>query len=1023
MNLIDISIRRPVFAWILMSFLIIFGAICALRLGISQMPNVDFPILDISVSYEGASPEVVESDLIEPIEERLLSIEGIKEMRSTVRQNGGSVKLEFDIERNVDIALQEVQAALSQLRLPTGIDPPVIRKTNPDDDPIMFVGVSAKGKPFREVLIWTDTFFLDQLRFLPNVGEVSIAGFSQRNLRIWIDPEKLKSKDLTISDVVQTVASQHFESATGQYTQKDKEYRMRWQGEATSIEQMANLDIIRRAGRPIEDVKFKIKDVARVEDGLTDIRRVARINGSEALTIAVRKQKGANEVEVAKAVTKKIEELKANLPEGYIAETTINFTKPTEAAVNSTLEKLLIAALVTIVVCFLFLGTFQGALNILLSIPTSIVGTFIIVYFSGFTLNLFTLLALTLAISIVVDDAIMLLENIVRHYRMGKSPVQASSEASKEILPAAIAATLAVVAVFLPVVFMEGAIGKFFFQFGVTLSAAVMLSLVEAVTITPMRAAAFLSTAPKISRFELFLDHHFEGWAKRYQNILKKTLKYPLSVTLVSIFFFVLSLLLFRNIKQEFVPAQDQNLILISAQTPPGSSLEFTNEASYKVEEIVKKIPERQRHFITIGAGGPSAETNQMFMALELSPKNERKRKHTDIMADLRNQFKELKGVRVSMRDTSVRGLASGRTFPLSFNVRGPDLEVLREKTAELMKRLNDEGLTVDLDSDFKTGLPEIILEPNREMMAARGIDVESVGLTLATAVGGLRLGRYTAEGKRYDIRFKIPQDKIQSLEDVSKIYVRNYAGYLVPLSQLVKIREEKTYQSITRVNRLRAISVFGNIAPGKSQNVVLEKARTYAKEMFPPGYVFALEGASASFNESFQSLFLALIVGIIAAYGILAIQFNSFVHPVSVLMALPFSVTGAVLTLWMTGNSLNLFSYIGLIVLMGIAKKNSILLVEFTNHLRAQGELNVRTALENACPVRLRPILMTSVATVAAAIPLAFGNMMGSETRLPMGLAIIGGTILSTVLTLFVVPCFYLLTSRLERTKPISAL
>ncbi|MEK2689737.1 efflux RND transporter permease subunit [Bdellovibrio sp. GT3] len=1022
MGLIDLSIRRPVFAWVIMFALIVFGAICMNRMGISQLPDVDFPVVSVSVTYEGAAPEIVEAELVDPIEERLLAIEGIKEMRSSARQGTGVVTLEFDINRNVDVVLQEVQTALSQLRLPQGVDPAVVRKQNPEEDPIMIVSVYGDAT-LKDMLNWTNNYLLDQLRFLPGIGEVSIGGFSVRNLRIWLDIRKLEQNYLTVNDVVAALASQHIESAAGQFTEKDRELRVRWLGEATNVKEVGDIQILNRGGQRIQEKAIYIRDVARVEDGLSDIRRIARFDGRQAVAMQIRKQRGTNEVEVANAVLAKLAEIKDSFPKGYDYRINVDYTRSTEATVHLTLEKLWVAALITIVICFLFLGSIPAAINILFSIPTSIVGTFTILYFSGFTLNLFTLLALTLSISIVVDDAIMLLENIIRHYRMGKSSAKAASDGSKEVLPAAIAATLAVVAVFLPVVFMDGIIGKFFFQFGVTMCAAVLLSLLEAVTITPMRAAAFLSSEPKVTKFEHKLDVIFENFAHFYQKILQKTLKWKYPIVLVSLVLFAISLVLISHVRQEFVPAQDQNFIIINGQAAPGTSLEATDKIARQVEEILHKNPAVQGFVTSIGGGGGSANVNQFFMPVTLKPRKERSVGHVQVMNELRGQFKAIKGVRISMRDVSARNLSSGRQNPLAINLRGSDLEVLQKKSEELMERLSAEKLAVDLDSDFRSGIPELILTPNRKAMADRGVSIETVGQLLQAGIGGLRQGRYTADGRRYDVRFKIQENQIQKPEDFRKLYVRNNFGNLIPMSQLVNIKESGAIQSISRVNRQRAISVFGNLYPGQSQAAVLQRTAAIAKEILPQGYSYALEGASAGFAQSFQSLYSALAIGILVAYLILAVQFNSFIHPISVLVALPFSVSGALIALWMFDVSLNLFSFIGLIVLMGIAKKNSILLVEFTNQVRHKNKedrKNVVKALVEACPVRLRPILMTSVATVAAATPLVFGSGIGAETRLPMGLTIIGGTIVSTLLTLFVVPALYLMLSPLERTKEV---
>ncbi len=1019
MNLIAISIKRPVFAWVLMSALIIFGAICFNRLGVSQMPDVDFPVISISVNYDGASPEVVEAELIDPIEQNLLSIEGIEEMRSSVRQGSGNVTLNFDINRDVDVALQEVQTALSSVRYPLNVDPPVIRKRNPEESPIMFIGIST-DRPITEALAWSETFLLDQFRFLPGIGEVSVGSFSVRNLRVWPDPEKLRKADMTVSDLLNAIKAQHLESSAGQFSNTKQEFRVRWMGEATTPEELGNIRILRRGGQVIQDRVYRLKDVADVENGLSDVRTIARIDGKNAISISIQKQRGGNEVALAQAVRAQVEKLQSTIPKDYKMQVNVDFTLPTAAVVHTSQEKLIVAGLVTIVICFLFLGSFSAAINILFSIPTSIVGTFIVLYFSGFTLNLFTLLALTLAISIVVDDAIMLLENIVRHHHMGKNAAQAAYDGAMEILPAATAATLAVVAVFAPVIFMSGITGKFFFQFGVTMSAAVLLSLLEAVTITPMRSAAFLALSPKPSRFEQYLERLFEKIAGIYQDLLGFTLRWSKSVVALSIVIFIVSLILVKGLRQEFVPQQDQNFIALNAQLPPGSSLEASYKKALEIEELLKKNKNVARFFTSVGGGLGASSVNQISFPITLVPREEREVTHVQVMSELRKELSQVQGVRISMRDNSARGLTTGRQNPVSFNLRGPDLDILREKAEVIMKRLNEEGLTQDLDTDFKLGLPELLIRPDRDAMASRGVSIQSVAETLNATVAGLRQSQITDDGRRYDIRVKLRDEQVRSPKDIQMIDVRNDFGLRVPLSELVNFDEQKTFQSITRVNRQRAIGVFGNVAAGKGQGQVLQRAEDIAREILPEGYSFSLDGSSAGLAESFRSLSVALILGIVVAYMILAVQFNSFVHPISILAALPFSLTGALLVLWMFNVSLNLFSFIGLIVLMGIAKKNSILLVEFTNHVRAEGEKNLTTAILKACPIRLRPILMTSVATVAAAAPLIFGNSIGQETRTPMGLTIVGGTIVSTFFTLFVVPCLYKLLAFFESKKKI---
>ncbi len=988
-----------------MSALIVFGAVSLNKLGISQLPDVNFPVLNITINYPGAAPEVVESEIIDLVEQRLLTVEGVKEMKSSAQQGQATITLDFDIDRNVDVALQEVQSALSQLRLPLGVDPPIIRKTNPEEEPILIIALFG-DKTVEEMMKWSQNIFLDQIQFLPGVGEISTGGFPDRNLRIWLDVKKLRKFELTVNDVIEAVRTQHLESAAGQYSDGKQEVRVRYLGEARSVDEIANFPIQRRGGQLIQDRTFHIKDVAVVKDSLADIRRVATVDNKTAVVFRIFKQRGTNEVAVADGVIQKLKEIK--YPEGINYRINVNFTQSTKSTVNLTIEKLWSASIITILVCFLFLGNIQSSVNILFSIPTSILGTFIILYFSGFTLNIFTLLALTLSISIVVDDAIMILENIVRHYRMGKTPYQAAYDGSIEVLPAATAATLAVLAVFIPVIFMDGVIGKFLFQFGVTMSAAVILSLIEAITITPMRAAALLGKDQKISDFEKKLDHVFYKLAISYKSLLKFCLSHKKKILFVSFGLFLASLFSVNKIKQEFVPAQDQNLIILTAQAKPGMALAETLKSVKPLQEILNSIPEIEGYLLSIGPG-------QLFAPIKLIDLSKRKIPHTEVMNIIRTKVKEVKGLRVSMRDISARNLTSGRLNPVAFNLRGPDLDILNEKSKEMIKALEDKNLAVDLDTEYRLGQKELSLIPNRDILIKKGVSAEAVSQILQVSVAGLRAGQFMADGKKHDIRFKVIEDQVASVEQIKKLYVRNNFGNLISLSELVETVSKPSLQSINRINRQRAISVYGNLAPGQSQNIVLQESKKIADQILPEGYTFNLEGAAAGFSSSFRSLYLVLLIGIIVAYMILAVQFNSFRDPIAVLMALPFSVTGAFLILWIAGVSLNLFSFIGLIVLMGIAKKNSIMLVEFTTQVLETKKVSHEDALLEACPIRLRPILMTSVATIMAALPLVIGGGLGQETRLPMGLVIIGGTVVSTLFTLFVIPLFYLVLNQMR--------
>lgn len=1014
MSLADISIRRPVFAWMIMSALIIFGAISFGRLGVSLMPDIDFPILNVRVNWEGAAPEILEAELVDQIEQKLMTVEGIKEIRSTIRQGVGSIEMEFNLNRDIDAAVQEVQAALSQVRLPLGVDAPVIRKSSTEADPILFLGLSG-SRPLRELIDYVDNFLVDQLQVVPGVGEVALGGYADRNLRIWVDNEKLKAHELTVLDLLNAVGQQHIELAAGYLEDADHEINVRTMGEGLTAEEVANILITERGGQPIYDSTLKIGDVARVEDGLSDIRRVARLqDGNLAVTLAIRKQRGANEVAVGRAVKARVQEINENLPEGMRLQVNADISRFVEQSVRQTEEELLVAGLLTALICFLFLGNWTSSFNIILSIPTSIIGTFTVLYFMGFTLNTFTLLGLALAIGIVVDDAIMMLENIVRHFHMGKNRVQASRDGAREITFAAIAATLAVIAIFLPVVFMSGVIGRFFYQFGITITAAVALSLLEAVTLTPMRCSQFMQRSGRPNALERGVNAAFKTLSTGYRRALGYALRARWLVVALALIIFTLSLGTGARLPREFVPPQDQNYVRISMQMPVGSSLPFTDRKVREVEEYLRGIPEVASFFVSIG--GWNGSPSEGFAGVSLMDKNKRSVGQSDLIKQFRRDLSKIKDVRFGFSDLSTRGLTARRSFPVQFNLRGPDYAQLDESANEIMRRLEETGLVVDLDSSYRAGMPELRVWPDREQAALRGVSMAEIGETIQTAIGGVREGKFTRDGRRYDVRIRLNPEERLDAADIANLQVRTQFGELIALADVVRSEVVPTVQSITRVNRQRSVSVIANLAPGASQSDALAMAAKVGREVLPAGYTFNLEGGAQTFLESSSSLWFVFLLGIIAAYMVLASQFNSFVHPFTVLLALPFSISGAVWALHWKGMSLNLYSAIGIILLMGIVKKNSILLVEFTNRLRHEDGLPIRDAILQAAPIRLRPILMTSLATIAAAVPLALGIGPGAETRMPMSWTIIGGVIVSTVFTLFVVPCAYSLMSRLER-------
>ncbi len=1023
MTLSDISIRRPVFAWMIMAACIVFGVLSFQRLGVSQLPDVTMPILTITVNWSGAAPEVMEADVVNPIEEAIMSVQGVKNIESTMMQGLARIKLEFYLDRDIEAALQETNSKVRSVSLPDQADLPTIQKINQDDSPILWLGVSW-DKSFHDLVEYVDLHLRDKFQVVPGVGDVQLGGWSDRTMRVWVDNDKLSKYYLSILDVRDTLKTDYGEVASGIIEGPRREMNVRTMGEARSAEDISNIVISQRGGSTIIDSKIRLKDVATVDDGLADIRRFSRFNGRSTIGLGIRKQRGYNEVEVAQNVLNIMKEIQKTLPPGMELGVRFDSTRFTRDAVHETEFTLILSALVTSLVCWAFLGSWVSTLNILLSIPTSILGAFVVIHFMGFTLNFFTLLGLSLAIGIVVDDAIMVLENIVRHFHMGKDSKQAAMDGAREITFAAVAATISVVAIFSPVLFVGGIIGKFLFQFGVTISAAVLISLLEAITLTPMRCAQFMEKPDQENPVTRRVGWVFQRGAELYRRCLEYCLAHRWKVVTGSMALFVLSLLILPLLRKELSPAQDIGTVLLRVRAKPGSSLGHTSDLLQPVEDLLKSKPYIVRVFSNVGGyGGGEVATGSVFVTL--AERKDRKLSQQQIVTELREEMKKIKGLRVQVIDISQGAFSSKRGTSIELSLRGPHYSTLRDKSEEIMKKMESSGEFTDLDTDYREGVQELRITPDRDKAAASDVSIKTISDTLNAAIGGIRVGKYTNGDRRYDVRIKLKPEQWQVPDDVEKIRVRTNYGELVPLSSVTTTTIVSTIQSITRENRQRAITLFANNKPNVSQEKALNHAVAICREILPEGYGVELTGSSQTNRESFAGINVVLILGFVVAYMVLAAQFNSFIHPVTVLIALPFTFTGAFLSLYLTGNSLNLYSAIGVILLMGIAKKNSILLVEFFNKLRYEHGRSLHDAILEGGPIRLRPILMTSAATIAAAFPAALGIGPGAEVRIPLSIVVIGGVLISTCFTLFMVPCVYSLfagfESKTARHLPLS--
>jgi multidrug efflux pump len=1001
MNLTETCVKKPVLAWMLMAATVVFGLVAATRIGISQFPDVDFPNISVSVTWEGAAPEVIENDIVEPLEEALVQTEGLKTITSSSRMGSAYITLELELSRNVDLALQDVQTKVSQAarHLPNDIDPPVISKSNPEDQPIMMVSLGGPY-PARVISDYIQYGLKEKIQTIPGVGEITLMGVQNRNVRVWLDAAQLDEKSLTVTDVIQALQREHVELPAGRLETSGREVNVRVLGEALDLETFRHIVIREVNGAPIY-----LSDVAMVEDGFEDVRRLARLDGVPAQSLGIKKQRGANAVSVADAAKAAIEEYQRTLPEGMRISVVSDSTIFIKDSVKEIQLELFLSVFLTALVCWMFLGSLSSTLNVILAIPMSLMGTVAIIYFLGFTFNTFTLLGLALAVGIVVDDAIMVMENIFRHREGGKGLVAAALEGTHEIAFAALAATLAVVAIFIPVIFIKGIIGRFFLQFGITLCLAVLLSYIEAVTLAPARCSQFLKTTREgRSRVGLVVDKSFRWLEGFYARVLHTSLRRVGLVLVLAGVLFAAALLVLTRMPSEFVPSQDLSRIMVRITTAVGSDLTETDGLIQRCEAIIQAKPEVKQVFAFVGGYGGQVNGGSIFVSLV--PPKERSLSQTQLSAVLRRELNAIPGIRAVMQDLSQQGLTAQRGFPVEFSVRGSDWDKLVAVSTDVMSRLRESGLVVDLDTDYQLGMPELRIFPDRAMAADIGVSIDDVATTLNALVGGIRVGKYSTGGRRIDVRLKLMAGQRSRPEDIARLQVRTRTGELIPLSSLVTSREQPALQAITRRDRERAISIYANVAPGHSQNEAIAYVEGLGKGL-PVGNRIVLGGASVAFRESMGSLLFAMILGIAIAYMILASQFNSYKHPVTIITILPLSIAGAAFALLATGRSLNIFSMIGLLLLMGIVKKNSIILVDYANNFRSQG-FNARESMEKAGPIRLRPILMTAVATLMAAIPPALGLGSGSEIRTPMAIAVIGGLVLSTALSLVVVPSFY---------------
>jgi multidrug efflux pump len=1011
MNLSDLSIKRPVFASMTSAALVLFGVIGYRQLSVREFPDVDPPIVSVSVSLRGANPQVMESAVTDVLEEQLASLEGLRTMTSSSSEQSSNINLEFNLDRPIEDAAQDVRDIVSRVRgrLPQEIDEPVVNKQDADARPIMFIGLESNTYDLLQLSEIADRILKPQLQTVPGLARAEIRGERRYAMRVWVSVSALASRGLTVQDVVSAIQSRNVEIPAGRIESDRREFSVRSLGELKTAEEFSRMVVSNANGQLV-----KLGDVAKVELGAEDVRSIFRYNGRPAVGLSLVRQSKSNLVDVADAVKKALPALQAALPPGVTAGLGYDQSIYVKRSIKEAQETLILAAGLVVLIIFVFLRNVRATVIPGLAIPASIIATFAVMNAFNFSINNLTLLALILAIGIVVDDAIIVLENAYRHQEeLHEPPELAAMKGTREIAFAVIATTISLVAVFIPLAFLTGSTGRLFKEFGIAVAASVAISGFVALTLTPMLCAKILRVPPRHGVLYQALETAFRGIASGYQQALAGALRYRMLVLAGVGGLVTLAVVVFLGLKREFVPSEDRGQIQIQITAPEGSTLSFTDQYQREVEKILAGVPEIANYTSTVGGGGGggAGRVNNGSIYVRFVDWSERKRSAQEIIEDLRPRLAQIPGVLAFANNPPAFG---GYGSPVQFVVRNPDFDSLRVGMDALIKRARQVNGLTNIDTDLRVNKPELSVAYDRDRAEDLGVPVRDVAGTMQAMLGGQRASTFTMNNKLYYVMVQLSPEDRATPTDMSGLAVRGKNGELIKLEQLAHVTEGVGPRQLSHYMRVRSAQLSGGLAPGFTLGEALDSLERIASEVLPPGSTVALTGESRELRESGSSLYFAFLLALIVVFMVLASQFESVVHPFTVLMAVPLAVTGALFTLWIAHSSINLYSQIGMILLIGLVTKNSILLVEYTNQLRAKG-MEVTAALLEAGRVRLRPILMTSVAVVMGAVPIALALGAGSISRRPLGYAIVGGVVFSTALTLFLVPVVYSLMEGLR--------
>ncbi len=1025
MKLADISIQRPVFATMMIMALVVLGLYSYLKLNVDLYPNVDIPYVIVTSVLPGAGPEQIETDVTKKIEDAVNPVSGVDYIQSYSQENVSIVVIAFKLEVDGKIAAQDVREKVSAIRsdLPDELEDPVIQRFDFADLPIMSLTVSG-NRTDKDITTYTKNVIRKRLENIPGVGAVNLVGGAEREIQIQVDASKLKAYNLSITDIVQMVGASNVEIPGGNLIEGSRQLLLRTMGKYKSVEDFNKVVVANPMGKPVY-----LSDVAKVVDGVKEQTSLTRVNGNSAVGLNIIKQSGSNTVKVAEEVKKQIEKLKSELPSDIKIFVAKDNSIYIEESISDVLFDIFYGGLLAVIVIYFFLANMRSTIISALALPTSIIASFIIMFALNFTLNMMSLLALSLAVGLLIDDAIVVIENIYRHMQQGESPLEAAKSASQEIGLAVMATTFTVVAVFVPVAFMPGIIGRFFYQFGITVSVAVLVSLFVAFTLTPMLSSRWLRKEDEdldkngniLQKILYYFNHFFEILSDKYKSALNWSLRHRKTIVFVSIGIFLASFVIMGSLGSEFFPQTDQGEFIIDVKTSPGSSLEQTSDICKKIETSLQKRREVKTILTTIG--GTNNPVTQASVFVKLNKRKERTKSVFEIINEFRNELKYIPGVRLAYLLESGPG---GNEKPVTFSITGENLETLKKIADSVETIVKSVPGAVDVGNSLEESKPEIRINLDRDKANDVGINPYLLASSVRAMVDGVIATKYQDKDEQFDVRVLLQKEDRTNINNISTMTIKSgkqtAAGksILVPIDDIATISQDIGPSKINRYARQKEIRVDAQLYGRPLVEVINDIRAKTDKIVLPAGYTIKVVGEGEQTEESMGDILISLLLAIVFVYIVLAAQFESFIHPFSIMLALPMSLIGAVIFLWVFGSTMNIISEIGIIMLMGLVTKNGILLVDYANVLRERG-LSRFDALLKAGPTRLRPILMTTFAMVFGMIPVALSLGEGGEFRAPMGQAVIGGLLTSTLLTLFIVPVVYTILDDLGQKKIFS--